>query len=93
MVTALAVLFTWIYNHTSGSIFLAILAHASINTPQLALVPLFPAVSFTQLNLAILIAFGLPALLIVILTRGRLGYRSDQDPLVRPQTVEAKPVL
>lgn len=93
MVIALAVLFTWIYNHTHGSIFLAILAHASINTPQLALVPLFPAVDFTRLNLAILIAFGVPALLILLLTRGQLGYRPDQDPLVRPQTVEAKPVL
>lgn len=93
MVIALAILFTWIYNHTRESIFLAILAHASINTPQLALVPLFPALDFTQLNLAILIAFGVPALLILILTRGRLGYRPDQDPLVRSQAVEAKPVL
>jgi membrane protease YdiL (CAAX protease family) len=93
MVIALSVLFTWIYNHTRGSIFLAILAHTSINTPQLALIPLFPAVDFTRLNLAILIAFGVPALLILLLTRGQLGYRPDQEPLVRPQTVEAKPVV
>ena len=31
------------------------------------------------LNLATLIAFGVPALLIVILTRGRLGYQQDQE--------------
>jgi membrane protease YdiL (CAAX protease family) len=90
MVIALAVLFTWIYNQTRGSIFLAILAHASINTPQLALVPLFPAVSFTHLNLALLIAFGLPALLIVILTRGQLGYRAGTEQLLIQEKVEPK---
>ena len=92
MVIALAILFTWIYNHTRGSIFLAILAHTSINTPQLALLPLFPTVNFTQLNLAILIAFGIPALLIVILTRGRLGYRLlPEQPAMQPK-IEIHPV-
>lgn len=93
MVIALAILFTWIYNHTRGSVFVAILAHTSINTPQLALIPLFPAVGFTQLNLAILIAFGVPALLILILTRGQLGYRPGQEQAVIPEKAEAKPVL
>jgi membrane protease YdiL (CAAX protease family) len=79
LVTALAVIFTWIFNHTRGSVFLALLAHASVNTPQLVLVPLFPAVDFTGLDLAALIAFVLPALLIIILTRGRLGYGSGQE--------------
>jgi membrane protease YdiL (CAAX protease family) len=79
LVTALAVIFTWIFNHTRGSVFLALLAHASVNTPQLVLVPLFPVVDFTGLDLAALIAFVLPALLIIILTRGRLGYGSGQE--------------
>ena len=35
------------------------------------------------MNLAALIAFGVPALLIVILTRGRLGYQPDQE---QPET-------
>lgn len=74
LITSIAILLTWIFNHTRGSIFLAILAHASINTPQVALVPLFPAVDTTSLNLAALIGFGIPALLIVLLTRGYLGY-------------------
>lgn len=78
MVTALAIIFTWIFNSTRGSVFLAILAHASVNTPQLVLVPLFPSVDFTKLNLAALIAFGVLALLVMILTRGRLGYQSGQ---------------
>jgi len=75
LVMALAIILTWVFNHTQGSIFISILVHASVNTPQVALVPLFLAVDTTSLNLAALIGFGLPALLIVILTRGQLGYQ------------------
>jgi uncharacterized protein len=75
-VVSLAVIMTYIYNHTGGSIFTAILAHTSINVPEAAgLLALFPAVGMIGLHLALLIAFGVPALLIVILTRGRLGYQ------------------
>jgi membrane protease YdiL (CAAX protease family) len=31
MVMAMAVIFTWVFNHTGGSVFIAILLHASIN--------------------------------------------------------------
>ena len=74
LVLSLAILLTWIFNHTRGSIFAAISAHASVDTPQLALIPLFPAVGVTTLNLAALVGFGVPAILIVVATRGRLGY-------------------
>jgi hypothetical protein len=47
--------------------------------PQVAWVPLFLAVGVTSMDLAALIGFGVPALLIVILTRGRLGYQPDQE--------------
>jgi uncharacterized protein len=76
LVTALAIIFTWVFNHTQGSLFISILAHASVNTPQVVLVPLFLSVDVTSLNLAAMIGFGVPALLIVFLTRGRLGYQS-----------------
>lgn len=77
LVMALAIILTWLFNHTSGSIFAAISAHASVDTPQLALIPLFPAVGVTTLNLAALTGFGVPALMIVLLTHGRLGYHRD----------------
>lgn len=79
LVLSLAVILTWIFNLTDGSLFTAILAHASVNTPQLVLVPLFPAVSVTQLNLAALVSFGTTALLIILLTRGRLGFPAKSD--------------
>ena len=75
LVTFLAILFTWIYNACNGSVFMTILAHASVNTPQVAIVPLFPAVDTTALNLAALIGFGAAAILLLIFTRGRLGYQ------------------
>jgi membrane protease YdiL (CAAX protease family) len=79
MVIALSIIFTWVFNHTRGSVFIATLLHTSIDTPQLVWLPLFLTVTEARLNLAALIAFGVPALLIVILTRGRLGYRPGQD--------------
>lgn len=78
LVISLAIIFTWIFNHTRGSIFTAILAHASVNTPELTLMPLFPGIDIIGLHRAGLIGFGVPALLILILTRGRLGYPPDE---------------
>jgi uncharacterized protein len=78
-IIALSIILTWIFNHTHGSLFFALLAHTSINVPQVVLVPLFLGLAMTSLNLALLISFGLPALLIVILTRSRLGYQSSQQ--------------
>ena len=79
LVMSLAIILTWIFNNTRGSIFIALLAHASVNTPQVVLVPLFPAVDTASLNLAAVIGFGIPALLILILTRGRIGYHRNLE--------------
>lgn len=89
LVIALAVIMTWVYNHTRGSIFIAILLHASINTAGL-LPELFPAPGiplFTMTNVALLVGLAMPALLIVLLTRGRLGYQPGQEqPLISGET-------
>jgi membrane protease YdiL (CAAX protease family) len=93
MVLAIAIIFTWVFNHTAESIFIANLLHAAIDTPQLVWIPFFLSVDETRLNLAILIAFGMPALLIVILTRGRLGYKPSQEQSFRPGERKAQPTL
>jgi uncharacterized protein len=81
MVVALSVVMAWVYNHTHGSIFIAILMHASINTTGI-LPELFPVDGLsviTMANIALLIALVIPALLIIIFTRGRLGYQTHKD--------------
>jgi membrane protease YdiL (CAAX protease family) len=69
---ALAILLTWVFNCTRGSLLLVILLHASVDATLLP--SLFPTSLVTSTNLFPLIGFGVPALLIVLLTRGRLGY-------------------
>jgi len=74
MVMAMAIIFTWVFNHTNSSVFMAILLHTSINTFGIVQ-PLFIAPSMTRTDLFMCIAVVVPALLILILTHGRLGYQ------------------
>jgi hypothetical protein len=85
-VVALTIIFTWVFNYTQGSILIASLVHTAIDIPQLVWAPLFFDVGMSNsttgemsLNLAYLIGFGVLALLILIITRGRLGYQPDQE--------------
>ena len=73
---ALRLIIQWVFNNTKGSVLMAILVHASWNTfYSAALIQLFPAPSVLGSYLNLTIAAGALALVIVALTRGRLGYR------------------
>jgi membrane protease YdiL (CAAX protease family) len=84
-VMAATFLYTWIFNHTAGSLLIAILVHAGSNASSSllsALVPTNPALGGWQAaiydsrwNLANLIPFAVFAVLIIAFTRGRLAYR------------------
>jgi len=72
-----AVLYTWIFNRTNGSIFLSMLLHASINVTFSQ----FPSAFFPSLyqpntitHFFSQIGFLPLAILVIILTKGRLGY-------------------
>lgn len=79
-------LYTWVYNNTRGSIWMVILMHAASNATARVLnniIPLdtaFPApfqrISPDWYNAA---AFILAAVILVIATRGRLGYRHESE--------------
>jgi membrane protease YdiL (CAAX protease family) len=74
---SLTIVFTWIFNNTKGSVLMAILAHGSVNTAGAAVYTLFPARAVTGSIAGFVIGFGVAAVVIVVLTRGRLGYRPD----------------
>jgi membrane protease YdiL (CAAX protease family) len=76
VVIAFTVVFTWVFNNTRGSILLAILLHASINTAPSMLLLLFPSLTLTPLfGLSTLLAWVIAAVLIIAATRGRLSYQ------------------
>ena len=90
MVVAFAIIFTWIFNHTRESVFISNILHTSIDTPQLVWIPLFLGLGEYSVDLASLIGFGVPALLIVILTRGRLGYQQGQMTTEKPKEAKVR---
>jgi membrane protease YdiL (CAAX protease family) len=81
MTVAETVIFTWVFNHSRGSILLAVLFHTSVNVtyatlPGAFFPTLFPPERFATTAIPIFfeIGFVLVASLVVVATRGRLGY-------------------
>src|SRR5919107_1310827 len=74
--TCLAIIYTWVFNNTKGSLLIAILLHWYFDLSAVGIVaPLFPAPIVLDYGLLpILVGFGPVALLLVIFARGRLGY-------------------
>jgi membrane protease YdiL (CAAX protease family) len=70
-----SIIITWVFNHTAGSILIAILLHGFINFSQGLTSQLFPAAAYNEVGP--LVAFVVTALVIVAATRGRLGYARD----------------
>jgi len=78
---AFAVVITWVFNNTKGSVLMAVLVHASIDTLKMPMATLF---SPSAMATSILVSYGALALMIVALTRGRLGYqhyRQKKNPI------------
>jgi membrane protease YdiL (CAAX protease family) len=78
-VVFMTVVYTWLFNNTKGSILLAILIHTSFDVFVGPVGQLFPAPLVTGYGgaLPMLIGLGATALLLVVFTRGRLGYRPE----------------
>jgi uncharacterized protein len=83
---ALAYIIQWVFNNTGGSVLMAILTHATWNTfYSAALVEVFPAPAVVGSYLNLTIAAWALVLVIIAVTRGRLGYRAkaSEAPRVR----------
>jgi CAAX protease family protein len=68
-----SVLITWAFNHTAGSLLIAILIHTAINFTQAFTSDLFPAAAYNEV--VPVAVFGTAAVIIVIATHGRLGFK------------------
>jgi len=71
-----AIVITWVFNNTKASVLLAILVHASIDTFSMPMGTLFSPGAMAN---SILVSFGVLALVVVALTRGRLSYQPYQQ--------------
>lgn len=93
MITALTIIMTWVFNHANGSLLITMLMHASFNTFANKMVaPMFPAPIFNEFGLLPeLIGFTATALVLIVVTRGRLGYEhyhpEDAEARSRRKTV------
>lgn len=77
--TLFSILMTWVFNRSGESLPIAMLVHTSVNNfMSIAWADLFPGADVDQIALTFLISSGLAAAVVVIATRGRLGYRSDE---------------
>jgi membrane protease YdiL (CAAX protease family) len=77
-------IYTWVFNHTGGSILLAALLHGAINGGTELVTGLLPGLD-DELHLplygSVALAFTVAAVVLVVATRGRLGYRAEGGPL------------
>jgi membrane protease YdiL (CAAX protease family) len=76
------IVLTWVFNNTKGSVLMAILVHACIDVPFLPFSVLLGLSEAEGMN-GMLLGFGAVALVLTVVTRGRLGYehyRQEEDP-------------
>lgn len=79
---ASAFIYTWVYNRTGGSILMAALLHGAINGSAglvTGLLPGFNDALNVPLYSANALAFTVAAVVLVAVTRGRLGYRAQGE--------------
>jgi uncharacterized protein len=95
-ITSWTIVMTWVFNHTKGSVLMAILVHTSVDAfPNMILWPLLPAsLAVTGYGVyfgyyGMVIGMGVLALAVIAWTRGRLGYEhlqqeEDLEPATSP---------
>jgi membrane protease YdiL (CAAX protease family) len=84
-IVAVTFIFTWVFNNSQGSVFMAILLHGTMDVfPNAFLLAHLPgAAEMTRSGVlsmywGLALVFGVFALLLVVCTRGRLGYREPR---------------
>ncbi|WP_236796463.1 CPBP family intramembrane glutamic endopeptidase [Amycolatopsis sp. GM8] len=76
--TMISVVMTWVFNRTRESLPVAMILHTSVNNfMSVAWLSIFPAANGRYAPHIVLIAFAAVAVVLIIATRGRLGYRAE----------------
>jgi membrane protease YdiL (CAAX protease family) len=78
--TMFSIVMTWVFNRTGESLPLAMLLHVSVNNFfSVAAVDIFPTFGPQDPARILLLASTTAAIVLVVATRGRLGYRPDRQ--------------
>jgi membrane protease YdiL (CAAX protease family) len=83
--TVLSVVMAWVFNRTGESLPLAMLLHVSVNTYfSVAWSSMFPTIATRENGMHVqLLTFTVGAFMVLIATRGRLGYRPAVEHSMR----------
>src|SRR5262245_24134554 len=83
---AFTIVMTWVFNNTKGSLFIAVLVHTSFDMALAILNGLFPVPIVNDYGSNVPVLIGLGVLVLVALTRGRLGYQRYREEVLDPAT-------
>lgn len=89
----LSLVMTWVFNRTGQSVPMVMLLHAGVNSTFSLLWPaMFPAMDLETTSITVqLIASSLAALVLIVVTRGRLGLEARPSVSVSAPTPHADP--
>ncbi len=74
-----SIIMTWVFNRSGESLPLAMVLHTSVNTFfSIAWSQMFPSLRYQDANMAFLFASAAVAIVLLVTTRGRLGYREPE---------------
>jgi uncharacterized protein len=85
----ITIVWTWMFNGAKGSILIAVLMHAAFNATG-GLLPAIPETALQTASIVGLVVNSLLAVLIILLTKGQLGYKKNFD---NATPAKAKPTL
>lgn len=75
----LTIVWSWVFNNARQSVFVAVMLHASTNAGLGAIAQILPHDAVREVSHAVVFAYGALAVLVLIATRGQLGYRAARS--------------
>ena len=95
-ILASAILFTWLFNNTNGSVLLAMVFHASGNTFPIFFVPMFSEADQVRLGWLAAAVFCVAAVTVVLATGPAhlsRSHRKQQEPAQQPAGATTAPTV